>query len=243
MRRTALTAAAFAATLTLAGCGGSGTAAGSPPGSTISPTTSSTSPAAGASTSSAAATPSETVPSSDLTMTTGTTPRAVASQTVATDPVQMLYTVSGIVGVAFLSPSGNIACVITAESYGGSHAAARCDIIQAGYAMPRPPKNCYGDYGQSFDLTDHAEVACSTDTIVQEALFRPNGSTWWFDPAHNPRVRPLGWIGSRRGAALGYGNTITFAEISCTSTVDGMICQNTETGGRLLVSRSHYELN
>jgi hypothetical protein len=62
---------------------------------------------------------------------------------------------------AFQSPSGNIACVMTAKL-------ARCDIAERDWKPPPRPASCPLDYGQGIELrtTGTAQFVCAGDTAL-----------------------------------------------------------------------------
>jgi hypothetical protein len=66
-------------------------------------------------------------------------------------------------GVAqFISPSGNIGCVLTTD-------VARCDIAARDYPDPPDPASCDRDYGNSLILeAGSAGIGCVGDTILYE---------------------------------------------------------------------------
>ena len=103
--------------------------------------------------------------------------------------------------IAFRSPSGNIACALMSGAYAG----ARCDMRDLTHSFPNRPADCDLDWGDAFGIDAggrQGQVLCHGDTVID-----PNAMT------------------------LGYGQTATLGDITCTSDKTGMTCQNAQGHG------------
>lgn len=116
----------------------------------------------------------------------------------------------------FISPSGNIGCLIDPVSLvnGGSH--ARCDIRQRDWQPPARPGDCpgYTDYGQGIDLF----------------------------AGQSPRFVCAGDTAFGGGSVLAYGNSITAGSVSCSSAESGVTCRESQSGHGFSLSRQGYQL-
>jgi hypothetical protein len=67
---------------------------------------------------------------------------------------------------SFMSPTGNIACVLFSDT----HNSARCDIREFSPSHTEPPPDCGLDWGGSYEVFDTgpAVLACVGDTIFLE---------------------------------------------------------------------------
>lgn len=63
--------------------------------------------------------------------------------------------------VTFISPSGNVGCVLDADY-------ARCDIVDRDWNPPPRPADCEFDYGQGIGLApgERAAFVCAGDTTL-----------------------------------------------------------------------------
>ena len=115
----------------------------------------------------------------------------------------------------FVSPSGNIGCVMGDLLHGG----VTCDIKQYTYPRPPDPNNCTGrtTWGNRFSLNpgQAPQMPCHGDTV--------------FD--------------STRDKTLDYGQKQSFGPITCASEPTGMTCTDTGTGHYFRVSTESYELH
>ena len=103
--------------------------------------------------------------------------------------------------VYFHSPSGNIACALMSGEFAG----ARCDMRSLTQSFPKRPSDCELDWGDSFAIDAGARqgvVLCHGDTVMD-----PNAMV------------------------LGYGQSATLGEITCTSESSGMTCLNAKGHG------------
>lgn len=115
-------------------------------------------------------------------------------------------------GVVFSSPSGNIQCGYSHYSEPGWW---WCLLIE-----------------QTVELPAASEEACEGLT--------PNGlGVKGADPNATPESFCAGAVES---LALPYGSSITYREMACDSTEDGMTCRSLESGHGFRLSRSDYEL-
>jgi hypothetical protein len=112
----------------------------------------------------------------------------------------------------FISPSGNIACMLGDGLNGG----VACDISEHTYAVPPPPANCPLSWGDRFELKPGQPpiMTCHGDTV------------------RNP--------GNER--TLGYGQTVSMGPITCASEAAGMTCTDSGTGHFFRVARDSYDM-
>lgn len=86
---------------------------------------------------------------------------------------------------------------------------ARCDISEKIYEPPYRPSTCDLDWGNSLEVTSGpGEVICAGDTVK--------------DPS---------------APVLEFGQTSTIGSISCTSSQEGVACENLDTGHGFTISR------
>lgn len=71
----------------------------------------------------------------------------------------------------FVSPSGNIGCIMSQES-------VRCDIRDHSWQSPPKPKSCDVDYGGgvAVDKSGKAQFVCAGDTTLDAGPALPYGS-------------------------------------------------------------------
>jgi hypothetical protein len=121
-------------------------------------------------------------------------------------------------GIAFASPSGNIQCG-------------------------------YGEYGagwwwcllhdQTVELPPDPQGSC-TGTDVNGTPIAPNGLGV---VAADPDARPQSFCaGAWDGPALAYGMSVTYRDMACESTEEGMTCRSLVSGHGFRLSRSDYQL-
>lgn len=92
-----------------------------------------------------------------------------------------------------------------------SSASARCDIAEKSWELPPAPESCQGDWGVGvFVEGAEAGLVCATDTVLGE------------------------------GEELAYGATLERGAFRCTSSQEGMRCENTSTGRGFTVARAAY---
>ena len=115
--------------------------------------------------------------------------------------------VARAVVLQFRTPSGNIGCVYATDY--GHRASLRCDIRSGLKPMPRRPKNCDLDWGDSYEMgvTGPVYVTCHGDTAI------------------DPRSR-----------VLRYGTTWKKSGFACTSKRSGLRCHN-KSGHGFFISR------
>ena len=122
-------------------------------------------------------------------------------------------------GVAFASPSGNIQC---------------------GYTQYREIEYWWCVLGEfTVDLPPDPEGAC-TGTSADGTTIRPNGLS--MDP-HDPAAAAVSMCaGASEGRTLPYGSSLSYLDMGCDSTEDGMTCRSLVSGRGFRLSRSDYEL-
>lgn len=86
------------------------------------------------------------------------TPTTSPSATPTPAPVDSVTRVSE--STLFVSPTGNISCLLSADS-------ARCDIAEATFDPPAEPAGCEADYGRSLEVDlATAQFVCVSDTVA-----------------------------------------------------------------------------
>lgn len=104
----------------------------------------------------------------------------------------------------FRTPSGNIHCMFV-EGDREFPANLRCDIMEVDGALPRPPRDCEGEWGRSFSIT-HAD-AVGQMVCVGDAVF------------------------SESNPVLQYGQVWQRGGFTCTSEQSGISCFNAKRHG------------
>jgi len=85
--------------------------------------------------------------------------------------------------IGFKTPSGNIHCQLQALQNGDKATPyLRCDILRIQGPLPPKPRNCDGEWGQAFSISQDAQRAqtmCYTDTVIDDRMQTlPYSSTW-----------------------------------------------------------------
>lgn len=106
--------------------------------------------------------------------------------------------------VGFRTPSGNIHCMFI-EADAEFPANLRCDIMQVDTPLPRPPRDCEGEWGRSFSIS--AGDAIGQMICVGDAVFNEG----------NP--------------VLDYGQVWQQGGFTCTSEQSGISCFNAKRHG------------
>jgi hypothetical protein len=104
----------------------------------------------------------------------------------------------------FRTPSGNVHCMFL-EGDSDYPANLRCDIMQVDGPLPRPPRDCDGEWGRSFSITHNDRVGqflCVGDAVFNE---------------DNP--------------VLQYGEVWQQGGFTCTSEESGVSCFNAKRHG------------
>lgn len=112
----------------------------------------------------------------------------------------------------FISPSGNIACMLGDGLDGG----VACDINEHTYAVPPRPANCPLSWGDRFQL-----IPGRAPTMI----------------CHGDTVRNPG-----NEQTLSYGQTVSMGTITCDSETAGMTCTDSATGHFFRVARDSYDM-
>ncbi|OBA61926.1 hypothetical protein A5647_09375 [Mycobacterium sp. 1100029.7] len=114
---------------------------------------------------------------------------------------------------SFQSPSGNIYCLLGAETDGTSR--ADCQVQQHTYPVP-PPGDCHlGGWGGQFSVKqgDPVELVCQGGVLTGPPM-----------------------------PTLGYGETRSIGAITCKSEPVGVTCTDDSTGHFFRASRDSYQL-
>ncbi|MCF8484849.1 MAG: hypothetical protein K9G71_06525 [Rhodobacteraceae bacterium] len=114
--------------------------------------------------------------------------------------------------VAFVTPSGNIQCVMSA----GEYRSVTCELRSLTPSYTDRPADCDLDYGASFRIGEEAlsgEVLCAGDTI----------------------------FGAPNSQILPYGYSLTHVGVTCQSEMTGLTCKNAGGHG-FFVSKARQQL-
>lgn len=136
---------------------------------------------------------------------------------------------------AFLSPSGNIACVLTTES-------VTCQIFDktftpgAGEIVPDAVGSCGPAEANAMrTVAESAAWTCVSEDLTSDATLTAGG--WW-----EPEVdRDTLEVDGERVAVLPYGQRLQVGSVYCDSSDSGVTCANPELDGRRFqLSRGSY---
>ena len=140
---------------------------------------------------------------------------------------------------AWVSPTGNISCVI-------DHAEAWCWAEQHTWSIPA--QDCDADWGDSVVLWEGgANYGCRGDpTCISAIPGQPDpcglgevrDGLWWARPS-DPVAFSQGQLGNK---ALPYGNSIQIRDLRCDSRKTGMHCTHLLTGRGFMISRDKLVL-
>jgi hypothetical protein len=122
-------------------------------------------------------------------------------------------------GIAFDSPSGNIHC---------------------GYSLYREPGWWWCLLAeQTVELPAAPDGNC-TGTYMDGTAIVPNG--FGMDPTEPDATPTTFCAGSGDSPTLDYGMSLSYRDMGCDSTEDGMICRSLISGHGFRLSRSDYEI-
>lgn len=135
---------------------------------------------------------------------------------------------------AFVTPTGNIACVV-------NDASAACQLLDKTYS-PDPAHlvastvgDCPADVMDTMLLTDAGGAwTCPPEQLTTVAATDQGG--WWADAAGAPTTG----VDDTDAAVLDYGLTLQIGDTSCQSAEDGVTCRSGELGRQFFISRSAY---
>ena len=139
---------------------------------------------------------------------------------------------------AFVSPTGNITCLMESASE-GADPFVRCDIGRFTYLPPTRPPDCDLEWGASLGLASSASFSCVGDSIGGLATVDEQNLTAWFLPPYDSLVSNPG----PDRVALGYGRALVLGPLRCSSQRSGVSCHNEDNGAAFTVSRSAYSLD
>lgn len=138
---------------------------------------------------------------------------------------------------AFVTPTGNIACVLTSGS-------ATCQVAETAYTpnadhlLATNLGSCAAEDADAMVLSaEQGAWTCPPEPLAPTAALDAGG--WWEPEVEGDTVEVEGV----RSAVLPYGETIRLGATSCTSAENGVTCQNTDLGEQFFVSRDYYEFN
>jgi hypothetical protein len=123
-------------------------------------------------------------------------------------------------GVAFDSPSGNIHC------------------FYSEYSIAAPWWGCLLD-SQTVVLPPGPDGAC-TGTFLDGAPIVPNGLA--VDPSEPDDAPRSFCAGAGPAVVLDYGASLSYRDMACDSSEDGMTCRSVVSGRGFTLSRSDYQL-
>ena len=133
---------------------------------------------------------------------------------------------------AFVSPTGNIACVVISDS-------ATCQVLDRTYTPEYLASTQIGPCELSeadtiYLVDERGAWTCAAEPLVPSAAVDRAG--WWEAEVEGDTVE----VDGVRVAVLPYGETLTLGATSCTSSEEGMSCTNSEIGREFFVSRTSY---
>lgn len=166
----------------------------------------------------------------------GSAPAAAASIPAKAPRIHVVKVPGRSANAAFVTPTGNITCVMDAER---GRTSTRCDISNSRWRLPRKPVSCDVDWGQGLELGRRASMVCAGDTTFGTAVL-PGEYTGWFRSKRDVVVRyKRGW--GDPSAGLRYGYALKVGDTTCRSAAAGVTCKNT-AGHGFTMSRSAYRL-
>lgn len=163
------------------------------------------------------------------------TPTAAAAPTpTAADPAAgfttvdpAAFAVDGWEGVNFISPSRNLRCGVTRPTGSSKELLWGCNILQYNWEFPSssPDDYCYD-----------SQIRCGNGI---EALGGEAPHPWQHGDPGIPAALPLGGpeYGEYDIATLQYGESVTYAGITCTSEEVHVTCVNADSGHGFVISR------
>lgn len=137
---------------------------------------------------------------------------------------------------AFVSPSGNIACVV-------SDAAATCQLTEQTYTaeahmlVPDAGPGCTIDKADAMTTVEESAAwTCVGQDLTAVAAVDHGG--WWVEEVAGQTEEHDG----ATTAVLPYGQTLQVGNVSCSSSEAGMTCRNPDMGNRQIrISRDSYQ--
>lgn len=179
-----------------------------------------------------------TLPSSGgaTTPTTGAAPRSPSTPAPTGTSSATVVDAVGHVETAFATAAGGIVCAVSAEG-----PQARCDLESSTWTPPPTPVDCHGAWGAGISLTARgAELTCTTDTVLADAVSGGAG-TWW---ERLPAARLVSRASGQQEVTLAAGAVVVAgsgsSRLACRS--DGTTVTCTLGSGRFSVSRQAYTL-
>lgn len=136
---------------------------------------------------------------------------------------------------AFLLPSGNIACLVTAET-------ATCQVHDknftpgSGDLVSDTVGACTAEEADAMRTVEESAAWTCLDEDLR-ATARLDQGGWW-----EPEVdRDTLEVDGHRVAVLPYGESIAVGSVSCSSTENGVVCRNPDAGNRRIqLSRTSF---
>ncbi|OLT43265.1 hypothetical protein BJF86_00125 [Serinicoccus sp. CNJ-927] len=135
---------------------------------------------------------------------------------------------------AFVTPSGNIACVLNGPS-------ATCQLLDKTYdanaehLVDDSLGDCDIASADAMVLTDASGVwTCPPEPLAPAAGAVAGG--WWADEVGAPTTG----VEDTDAAVLEYGRTLAVEGASCQSSEDGVTCRSSELGRQFFIARSAY---
>ena len=137
-------------------------------------------------------------------------------------------------GGAFVTPTGNIACVVTGSS-------ATCQVLDKTYTPPGDQLvgsligSCSAGDADAMILTDEQGAwTCPAEPLAPAAALTASG--WWETEVDGDSVE----VDGVRSAVLAYGQTLAVGATSCTSSEEGVTCRNSDISREFFISRTSY---
>lgn len=136
---------------------------------------------------------------------------------------------------AFVLPSGNVSCVLSAEN-------ALCQIVEktydvrADFMMPDVLGDCSVENADAMTMTnDPAAWTCAPEDLAPSA--RVDRLGWWAQEVDGETLDADGGT----LAVLPYGSTMVHGPVSCAASESGVTCRHSELGNReIILARDTY---
>lgn len=134
----------------------------------------------------------------------------------------------------FVTPSGNIACSVTAES-------AVCQVsdksftVDADHLSDQNLPGCDASDADAIRLvTGRGAWTCAPEPLTGQAEVSTGG--WWVEDVDGTTLD----LGGATLAVLPYGSSLTVGSVTCSSEEAGVTCQAPDLGEEFFVARTSY---
>ncbi len=143
-------------------------------------------------------------------------------------------TVEGERRAAFVTPSGNIVCVMNGPS-------ATCQLLDKTYTanpdhlLDSTTGDCGIDAADAMVISDAGGAwTCPPEPLAPTAAASSGG--WWGEQVDAPTTG----VGDVDASVLEYGLTLQVGGTTCLSAEDGVTCRSTDLGRQIFIARAAY---